>query len=47
MTYIIITKSIKKTSLSLSTIETPKNQRLSDLVVHKSLAEEKKIIFGC
>lgn len=39
MTSIIITKSIRKTSLSLFTIKAPKNQRLSDLLVHKSLVE--------
>lgn len=39
MASITIIKSIRNTSLSLFTIEAPKNQRLSDLLVHKSLAE--------
>lgn len=46
MASIIIIKSITKTSLSLFTIEAPKNQRLSDLLIHKSLSKRKLSLDG-
>lgn len=46
MASIIIIKSIRKTSLSLFTIEASKNQRLSDLLIHKSLSKRKLALDG-